>query len=269
VIHEILIVNPTKKRRKNKAKKAKSKTSVKKRTVNKKVAKKKAATRTALSKGVNSMPKKRKKARKNPTKKRRRYGAAVKKTARKAARRMTAGLNFKSAIKNMIPIQLGMFAAKWLAKRWSDGATEGDPGSWSMMDYVKGAGGAGVAALLLNMVKPGWGQKALEGGLNLMVYKAVQNELIAPNTWATEQFGEEDYIPDEYLMTGMGDADGWGYAEDGTPIPLDDRHRMPVAGYGYGDSLVTPGPLGEGGSLYPVGPMGETDDEFARAYSLQ
>ena len=214
------------------------------------------------------MPKKRKKARKNPAPKRRRR-SAVRKTAKRAAKRMTAGLNFKTAIKNMIPIQIGMFSAKWLAKRFGDGASETDPASWGMWDYIKGAAGSGAAAMVINMIKPGWGQKVLEGGMNLMAYKAIQNELVAPNPWANEQFGEdEDYIPDEYLMTGYSGADDeWGYAQDGTPIPLDDRHRMPVAG--YGDELAPPGRLGGDNSLYPLGPMGESDDEFARAYSLQ
>lgn len=220
---------------------------------------------------------KRKKRQSNPIRRRR---SPARKTVRRAARRMSA-FNFHSALKNMVPIQIGMFSAKWAAKRFGEGASETDPESWNWASYLKGAAGAAAAGMLANMVKPGWGQKILEGGLNLMAYKAIQNELIAGNDWAVSQFGadEDDYVPTEYLLTGddedeyspmfgaAEDDEGlWGLSEDGEPIPVDDAHRLPEVSYdGYGESaLVEPGRLGS--TLEPVGPMG--GDPFREAYEL-
>lgn len=212
------------------------------------------------------MPKKRKSVRlKNPTTRRR--TTAAKRKIRSVSRRMTT-FNYKSALANAIPIQIGFFASKWAAKKWSTGgATETDPESWSMWDYVKGALGSVGAGMVANMVKPGWGQKVFEGGFHLMLFKALENEVIQKNEWAKGQFGE-DYVPTEYLMSGYGeddplmfggygadDGDMWGLSEDGDPIPLDDRHRLPmITQDGYGaEELIQPGPLGQ---LEPVGHMG-------------
>lgn len=159
--------------------------------------------------------------------------------------------------------QIGMFAAKWASKRFGSAATETDPASWTWDSYLKGAVGAVGAGFLANMLKAGTGQKVLEGGLNFMVFKALQNEVIAGSTWASSQFGASEYVPDEYLLTGQ-DED-WFMGADGNQYPTDEMYRLPEAG--YGDVLQPVGPLGD--ALQPVGPLGSVQDQYRRAYNQQ
>jgi hypothetical protein len=168
-----------------------------------------------------------------------------------------------------------------LAKKFGGGAAlETDPESWDWTSYLKGAAGATVAAFLMQMLKPGSGQKVLTGGLNLVVYKMIQNELVAGSAWASGQFGADDdaYIPDEYI-------DGYGYGEDEGYLPGDVEedasgqsyllgddnqwHALPeepmVDGYGgYGDVLEPVGRLGASEPLQPVGPLGDNLDAAYR-----
>ena len=177
-----------------------------------------------------------------------------------------------------------MFAAKWAAKRLDPDATETDPTTWNYSSYVKGALGGVAAAMVMNSVKRGSGQKVLDGALNLMMYKAVQNELVVKSDWAKEQFGadDDDYVPDEYLLTGQDDdiyddddddvmllgtdQDPYMYADDGSIVPATDDYRIQMPEVEMGQSPLQPiGPLGED-VLQPVGPLGA--DPFTRAYNL-
>lgn len=187
--------------------------------------------------------------------------------ARKVARRISRGLgrslmglNFKSALASVPYMQIGMFAAKIAAKRLGPDASETDPGTWNWSSYLKGSLGGAAAAIAVNAVKRGGGQKVLEGALNLMFFKAIENELVATSDWAKKWFGEDDYVPNEYLMTGT-DQDPWMYADDGSLMPADDRHRLPEVPMGQLEPI---GPLGQ---LEPVGPLGAVDP-WVRAYSL-
>lgn len=177
--------------------------------------------------------------------------------------------------------QIGMFAAKWAAKRLDPDATETDPTTWNYSSYVKGALGGVAAAMLMNTAKRGSGQTVLNGALNLMMYKALQNELIGKSDWAKEQFGadDDDYVPDEYLLTGQDDdiydddvmllgtdQDPYMYAEDGSIVPATDEYRMQMPEVEMGGPLQPVGPLGED-ILQPVGPLGAADP-FTRAYNL-
>lgn len=195
----------------------------------------------------------------------RRNPAKRKSRARRASSRVFGGLNFRKAIGDMPAIQIGMFAAKWASKRWGASATETDPGSWTWDSYLKGAIGGIGAAMLANMMKRGSGQKVLEGAFNLMVYKAVQNELIPESTWATDQFGQEDdYSPDEYLMTGDED---WFLGQDGRMYPTDEAYRLPEASYsGYGGALQPVDSLGD--TLVPVTDLGSAavEEKARRAW---
>lgn len=258
-MREILLMNPRKKKKKTK-KTARTTKRVKTRKT-----------------GVKTMAKKT--AKKNPV---RRKKTTKRRSARKIARRASQaimGINVKSTFKNVIPTQIGMFSAKWAAKRLSDefGATETDPESWSAMSYVKGSLGAFVAGVAFNSIKAGSGQKVFDGGINLMIFKALENEVINKNDWARGQFGADDYVPDEYLLTGNDDfevpellgADGTplmvGY--DGSVVPSDDRHRLPeipMDGMGMGMELETPGRLGD--VLEPAGPLGA--DPYYKAYNI-
>jgi hypothetical protein len=186
--------------------------------------------------------------RRNPTRTRRAVRAAGRR-----ARSAWGGLNFKTVLKDLPWYQVGMFSAKWAAKRFGAGASETDPDSWTWRSYLQGSIGAVAAGFLGNAIKPGIGQKILEGGINLMVYEILQNELIVGSPWAVEQFGEQDeysYVP--------GDVET---DESGRPYLLgQDRvwHALPEANTaGYGQ-LEPVGPLGQ---LEPVGPLGETQTE--------
>lgn len=204
---------------------------------------------------ANSMAKKKGKKKSAGKRKYKRNPGKKAKRAVKYVKSSFMGLNFKNAMSGIFWTQSGMFGAKWMAKRFGADANETDPGSWDWSSYAKGAGGAIITAILANMVKPGKGQKVLEGGLNYVIFKAIQNELITQSDWAQEQFGaDDDYTPDEYLLTG---EDDWFLGADGNMYPSDERHRLPSAG--YGDTLEPVGPLGFGDVLEPVGPLGESD----------
>lgn len=204
--------------------------------------------------------------------------------AKRAARRIgqsIMGLNIRKAIGDVLPTQAGMFAAKWAAKKFpgDSAATEIDPESWNAMSYVKGSIGAFVAGVAANTIKPGSGQAVLAGGINLMIYKAIQNELINKSDWARGQFGADDdvYTPDEYLMTGADEdialpalfgTDEYPMMFDGNgnAVPATDDYRLPeVEMEGYGDVLEVPGRLGD--VLEVPGRLGE--DPFTRMYNFR
>ena len=192
-------------------------------------------------------PKKRRAPRRNPSPKARR--------AYSRARATFAGLNIKGALKDVAPTQLGMFATKWIAKRFGPDATEIDPDSWNWSSYLKGGIGAVLAGYIAQMIKPGWGNKVMAGGLNLMFYKMIQNELIAGSGWAADQFGAEDTYESDYLPGDVeSDATGQSYllGEDYQ------WHPLPEAGM-MGDVLEPVGPLGAAEQLLPVGPLGSAD----------
>lgn len=200
----------------------------------------------------------------------RRNPSPIKKRARRATAalgRAFGGLQFKKVLKDLPVSLLGMMAFKWSAKRFGgdNSAMQTDPESWSAMSYLKGAAGAVGAALLLNQIRPGTGQKCLEGAINLLAFQVLQNELIPKSEWATAQFGAEEdpYIPTEYqglALAGETEDGPYMYGEDGEVYPADDGYRM----QGYGSTLEPVGPLGS--ALEPVGPLGENNDPYSRAF---
>jgi len=195
--------------------------------------------------------------RKNPSRAGRAYGSL------KGA---FAGLDFKGTLRNIPPYQIGMWASTWAAKRFASeefAASQTDPESWNYASYLKGGLGGVVAAMAANMIRPGWGQKVLEGAMNMMVFKLGQNELVPKSEWATGQFGEE-----EPYYAGEGedivfDERGAPYmmGENGEFMPVDERHRLPEET--YEGTLEPIGPLGA--TLEPVGPLGQADP-WAQAY---
>jgi len=214
-----------------------------------------------------TMPKRRKRRRPAAPKSRRRTyrrrnPSSPKRYARRAASRLTSGLSIKTALKDQVPIQIGMLASQWAAKRWGTDASELDPATWSWASYAKGAGGAFLAGMAANMVKPGLGQKVLTGGLAHIVHTIVRNEIIEKSEWGVQQFGAGEEGEGIYV-----DDDGTPYATSGGEyLPLDEQHRMLPSGSVMGDSVVPAGPLGYG-QIEPVGPLGEGDfSRYARSY---
>lgn len=279
---EILLLNGRRKRRTTKKRTSTKKRATRKRPARKRPAKKRTVRKTAAkrkpvarrvaakTKGATTMAKKKRKAakrrapRRNPSRARR----ARRAVARRASSSF-AGLNFKQALKGIPLNTLGMFAAKWAAKRFGEAASETDPATWNYASYLKGAAGAAVAGFLANMVKRGSGQKVLEGGMSLMLYKLVQNELIAGNSFWSGQLGaagarvpgtvEENSAGEPYIL---GEDYQW-YPLSGADNDRIDAYEM------YGDSLVQPGPLGFGEALVQPGPLGfgaDLDEIYARNY---
>lgn len=231
-MREILVVNPRKKTGRKTGRKAKA------------------------------MPKKRKKAVRRRKPVRRRRNPARRKArsyARRAGSRMTSGLSIRSALKDQVPIQIGMLAAQWAAKRFGPDASELDPASWGVSSYVKGVAGSFAAGMIGNLIRPGLGQKILTGGLAHITHKLVRNKLIESNPTLIAQFGQDE----EGIYV---DEDGTPYAANGGDyLPMDEQHRMLPSGSVMGDSIVPAGPLGQ---LEPVGPLGADDDfsAYATAY---
>jgi hypothetical protein len=184
-----------------------------------------------------------------------------------------SGLNFKQALKDQVPIQLGMFGTKWFSKLFGPSATETDPSSWNWSSYAKGAAGTVATAFILQNIRSGWGQKALQGGFSLLFYKMIQNNLVQGNAWAEGQFGIDQeemnvYVPDEYTeIDGYEPGDIEDDAEGNSYLLGDDGqwHALPEATSPMmGDVLRPVGPLGESYEhLSPPGRLGE--DPVARA----
>lgn len=200
-------------------------------------------------------------------------------TARRIVRRAGSGfrgINVKTAL-HSVPLRvLGMFIAKWAAKRGMPNALEADPSTWNGMTYLKGGLGAYAGAVVANMIKPGTGQRILEGGITLLIYKAVQNHLIPKNNWLTGQFGfgaeGGGYAPGQVEVNSEGEPFIMG--QDGQWQPMDDTPGlMGFSDYGEDDwttlgqnALEPPGPLGFADVLEPPGRLGGGQDAaYARA----
>lgn len=180
-----------------------------------------------------------------------------------------AGLNFRSALKNVPYGVIGMFVTKWAAKRGSPDALESDPATWNGMTYLKGGLGAAGGAFIMNMIKPGSGQRVLEGGLMLLIYKAAQNHLIQKGGWALGQFGQAGgYMPGQVETNDAGEPFVLG-ADGQTWIPLDEGGGAELMGEYYGDALEEPGALGYGlgDALEEPGALGFGLPETANAYA--
>jgi hypothetical protein len=202
-------------------------------------------------------------------KKKKKRSSAIKKGARRAAGRAFGGLSFRAALKDMAPFQIGMLAAKFAAKKGGGEIVpvDTDPGTWGYGSYLRGALGAVVAAGAANLIKPGWGQKVLVGGLNEVASRVIRNELIEKSSWAKQHFGQDYETEWAYRPDGVGQSEQLYVDTDGTPylrgagqdyLPLDEQHRMlpSTPGY-YGDALVQPGPLGD--TLVQPGPLGQSE----------
>ncbi|MDD3380007.1 MAG: hypothetical protein PHD68_02165 [Rugosibacter sp.] len=172
-------------------------------------------------------------------------------------------------MKDIIPMEIGILAARFAKKRLGPAADDYDPTTWNVWSDVKGAAGAVAGGLIANAIKPGTGQKVMLGGLLYIADRIVRNNIINQSPWAIAQFGADEEQGGEGMYV---DESGDPYASTAQGMmPLTEEHRALPTGsaYGYGDSLVTPSALG--GRLEPIGPMGylgQSNDfrEFARSY---
>lgn len=196
-----------------------------------------------------------KRRRRNPAPNpRRRYTRSVKRRRRRnpsssRGTRLFSGLNFKQAIADQVPLQIGMFGAKWAEKRFGPAASDLDPASWNAFSYLKGAIGGTILAVGINALKRGYGQKVLTGAIAQVTNRLIRNELIQRSEWAQNQFGQDD--DDEYLYI---DTDAAPYAASiSGMMPVDERHRLSDA------SMMPIGPLGD--ALEPVSALGFAADD--------
>ena len=263
---EILMINPVKRRKPPKAKPAKGKKPMAKK-------RRKRAARRAAPAAQKTTTRRRRSYRKNPAPRR-------KGRARAAAGRLIGGLNFKEALKTALPFGIGMFAAKFAAKRFGSTGSETDPASWTWRTYLQAGAGAAVAGIAVNMVRPGMGQKVFQGGLALVLYKLIQNELVTKNEKAVEYFGYNGMGQNDGLLLDL-NGDPYMMGPAGEEMPLDESHRMNLLGqsevdnmygqdemYGaddttWGEAMAPVGPLGFGEAMAPVGPLGRYGNNAA------
>ena len=261
--NEILLLNPRRKRpkkpsTKRRAKKRKTTRTTTTRTTTTRTNPRRQRRRVATKGHVTTMAKKstkkRKAPRRNPSRRRRAVASKV--------RSSVAGLNFKTAIKNVPLGVIGMFVTKWAAKRGTPDALESDPSTWGGMTYLKGGLGAVGGAWAANMIKPGSGQKVLEGGLLFLAYKAAQNHIVPKNSFLTEQFGGPSYKPGDVETNSAGEPFILG--QDGqTWIPLGEDQTWEMMGQ---DALEVPGRLGLGDVIEPAGRLGFGQTQTMSAY---
>lgn len=218
-----------------------------------------------MAKKRRAAPKRRRKATKrrvyrNPAKRR-----SYKSRAASRVKSTLMGMNFKTALKNVPAYQIGMWATKWAVKRFGPEASLGSPDSWNWTSYLKGVAGAVGSGVLVNMVKPGWGQKVFEGGINYLFFQLIHNKVISGNEWAQGQFGADDYYPEEYL-DGQDDylPGAIESGPDGQPYLLGADYQWYPQN--VGDALQVPGPLGD--VLQRPGPLGSASLDAQYASSL-
>jgi len=249
------------------------------------------AKKGGKKKGRKPMAEKKTKKKKT-TKRKKRKNPSVKGAARAVGRRARGtigGMNVKAALTGAPIRAMGMLACKWGAKKFPGVEGGGDKDDWSFSNYLAGGGTAFLAGFLAENFKKGSGQRVLEGGIDLLMYKLFENEIVPKNAWLSEQFGEDDEPivllgEDEDVEEGdllLGD-DGELYmmGADGYTRPVDERHRIMAAEManralaarpvnGYGGELQRPGALGGyGGELQRPGALGGYSGELQRPGAL-
>lgn len=187
--------------------------------------------------------------------------------ARSAARKaggLIGSLRIPTAFINALKNTGGMMAAQFAAKRFADGGGANDP-DWTWKNYALGVAGAFAAGVGGEMIKRGSGHQFLQGGLSLMMYKIITNELSQKSAWVSENLGVDYVVPDMVLGT-----DG-NYYSPGDTYLGDDGEVYLLGENGYwspvtsemGGTLAPPTYLG--GTLAPPTALGDQAD-YARAY---
>lgn len=234
-----------------------------------KVGHKKSRKPSAKRGGTMAAPKKRRKRRrpaapKAITRRRKRYTRRNPSSrARSAARRaggMIGALKIPTAFINALKSTGGMLAAQYAAKRFAEGGGANDP-TWTWKNYAFGVAGAFAAGIGGELIKKGSGYQFLQGGLSLMMYKMVTNELVEKSPWVAENLGETTYLtPDVVLGTdGNYYSPGDTYlGQDGEVYLLGENGYWAPVTAEMGGTLAPPTALG--GSLAPPGVLGDAAD---------
>lgn len=208
-------------------------------------------------------------------------GQAVRHYARRgytAGRGLIAGLGVGAALRSQIPMLAGALGTRIVQKKWGEKDYEAD---WDMKDYMLallGAFGTGLLVKHVFKASPATSQKVLEGGIFLVGYKALNDQVIAKSDtlkdWLAEDEDTQGAIPeDEGSWEGgeaayqpgdiyMGEDGGqYVYGADGYWRPANEAHRRPDI---LGDVVSPPGHLGDA-PLSPPGHLGA--DPYVDAYA--
>lgn len=199
-----------------------------------------------------------KKKKKNPSAK------SIAKSAGRRAKATWLGLNVGSAFKSSPARIGGMFAGRWVARRFGSGAADHE--EWSFADYMWTVGGGFVAGALVENIRKGSGQKFLEGAIALAGYHALQDKVVSSSDFLESQFGDDRYDDDDdydYYEPGQ-----VAYGDDGVPYmygaddnwyPLNEQHR--------GIDLGQTEPPGVLGQTEPPGVLGQDDVDYWEAHT--
>jgi len=194
------------------------------------------------------------------------------------ARRHASGLSEKmglsASIKKILPMLAGAVACKIAQKKFGDGTEE--TGNWTWKDYLTGALGVVAVSWASKGIfksNPKTSQYIMDGGLLILAYKLLTNELVPMSDTAKQWLGQDDGTQgmgasDEGSWTAGGfdvgdlyeDETGITYVlgADGYWRPAGNEHRqIPDAAAGVGGYLVSPSAqLGED-YPFPAGISGD------------
>ena len=237
---KILALNPRPKARKT----------TKKRTTRKSATKKKPVRKNPAKKGSTTMAKKRKspKKRRGPAKRgpgrsrRRAY------TRNPTAGGILAGTSIPTAMRSMLPMTAGALLAKVSQKRFGDKTAE--DGNWTWKDYVAGGLGALAASLgsrYLLRATAATQQKVLEGGLLILVFKLITQEIVPMSSTAMEWLGEdgETYRAGDLYETEAGETYVLGAGGEWKYLPANTGAQFEQGGFvGENEPVSPPGRLG-------------------------
>ena len=170
------------------------------------------------------------------------------------SRGFMSGLSVKSSVKNSIPMVAGMFLSKFVGKRFGGGGDTLDADSWTARTFLQMGLGAVGAGVIGNFIKPGFGQKAMDGATAKLIFDILNYELVLKNETMRGLFGQDD---DDYdLQYEELPLEGWG---------VDDSYRydLPELPEGMEGELEPVGRLGFGDVTLPTSRLG--DDPLRQA----
>jgi len=198
------------------------------------------------------------------------------------------GLGLGQAAKVTLHGMIGIAAASMLRKKFGDVSDARN--NWGWKDYLMAGLGALAASTIAKHVfraSPETSKNILVGGLVLIGYRILTDEVLPKNETLGKWFGEEGaegswqglgageepgYLPGDVMLGEEGEGD-YVMGEDMNWRPIDDSHRQlpEYSADGYGQenvydglgSLVSPGGLGQEdvydgiGALVTPGGLGE------------
>ena len=189
-------------------------------------------------------------------------------SSRSVAGRMLGGLNLPKATVDATKAAGGMLIAQFFAKKFAGGGGANNP-DWTVKNYAFAALGALAAGLAGNMIKKGSGQEMFKGGLSLVLYKIVTNEIAPQNKWLESQLGQFDQLNPAYSAAGYLPAYEYDVEEDteyllGQYAEAADPNYPDIGQdeFPLGEPVVRAGTLGE--AITEVSDLGE--DPYSAAF---